>query len=291
LQRQVGRKRGLAALACIDRLIRLQALTVGFLPPPKQAFKREKSSTCDTPNAELRYPGYGSNHKGTRLVSREGADVKHVKTMTVTRMATLALLASAAAGCASHKHRELAEFTPAAPFSKTFSGSGDTVCWSVKRALLSQGYMLDRTDGSGVLTGSRDYQPQPKLNVTLRLQTTCADNRNGTSIVFVTATREDSALQKMKQSTSVGVGPATLTMPSGSAEVLGVVRRETIKDPNFYNEFFTLVQGYAEQERLAQASGRTHRDDDAPPASSPPPLQQVPPSSQANTPNAASPNQ
>jgi hypothetical protein len=133
------------------------------------------------------------------------------------------------------------------------------VCWSVKRALLSQGYMLDRPNEGGVLTGSRDEQPKPKLNVTTRLQTSCSDNRNGTSIVFVTATREENELQKMKQSTSMGVGPATLTMPSGSAKVLGTVRRETIKDPNFYGQFFTLVQGYASQEKLSQAAAPTNR--------------------------------
>jgi hypothetical protein len=115
--------------------------------------------------------------------------------------------------------------------------------------------MLDRPNDAGVMTGSRDEQPKPKMNVTTRLQTTCADNRNGTSIVFVTATREENELQKMKQSTSVGVGPATLTMPSGSAKVLGTVRRETIKDPNFYSQFFILVQGYVDQERIAQSSG------------------------------------
>ena len=147
----------------------------------------------------------------------------------------------------------------AAPFSKTFTGSGDTVCWSVKRALLSQGYMLDRSNDNGVLTGTRDFQPNPKLNVSYRLQTTCADNRDGSSIVFVTAEREDSELQKMKQTTSVGVGPATLTMPSGSARVLGTVRRETITDAGFYSTFFTLVQGYVDQERLAKA-----RDEERP---------------------------
>ncbi len=162
--------------------------------------------------------------------------------------AAVALLA----GCASH--RPAPQFTADAPFSRTFSGSGDAVCWSVKRALLSQGYMLDRPNDAGVLTGSRDEQPQPKLNVTIRLQTSCADNRNGTSIVFVTATREESRLQKMKQTTSMGVGPATLTMPSGSAEVLGTVRRATVTDPNFYSQFFSLVQHYAEQERVAQSS-------------------------------------
>lgn len=153
-------------------------------------------------------------------------------------------------GCAARKPDVARESISAqAPFSRTFSGGGDTVCWSVKRAMLSQGYMLDRPTESGVLTGTRDFQPQQKLNVTLHLQTTCADNRDGTSIVFVTATREDSALQKMKQTTSVGVGPATLTMPSGSAQVLGVVKRETISDPAFYGSFFALVDSFIRQER------------------------------------------
>jgi hypothetical protein len=156
------------------------------------------------------------------------------------------------AGCAHHPPPK--QFSADAPYSRNFTGSGDEVCWSVKRALLSQGYMLDRPNEGGVLTGSRDEQPKPKLNVTTRLQTTCSDNRNGTSIVFVTATREENELQNMKQSTSVGVGPATLTMPSGSAKVLGTVRRETIKDPDFYGQFFTLVQGFVGQEKLTQAS-------------------------------------
>jgi hypothetical protein len=168
------------------------------------------------------------------------------------QMPVLATAIALLAGCAHHPPPR--QFTATAPFSRTFTGSGDAVCWSVKRALLSQGYMLDRPNDAGVLTGSRDEQPKPKLNVTMRLQTTCADNRNGTSIVFVTATREENQLQKMKQTTSMGVGPATLTMPSGSARVLGTVRRETIKDPDFYGQFFTLVQNFADQERVSQGS-------------------------------------
>jgi hypothetical protein len=160
-------------------------------------------------------------------------------------------------GCASRHRPPPQQFSATAPFSRTFSGTGDSVCWSVKRALLSQGYMLDRGNEGGVLTGSRDDQPQPKLNVTTRLQTSCADNRNGTSIVFVTAMREESQLQKMKQSTSLGVGPATLTMPSGSAEVLGTVRRATVRDPVFYDQFFALVQNFVSQESVATAAGAT----------------------------------
>ena len=174
------------------------------------------------------------------------------------QVALLALVVSASAGCASRKvDVAQASISSQAPFSRTFQGSGDSVCWGVKRALLSQGYMLDRAGESGVLTGTRDFQPDPKLNVSYHLQTSCADNRDGTAIVFLTAEREESQLQKMKQSTSVGVGPATLTMPSGSAQVLGVVRRETVKDPEFYARFFSLVQSYVDQEqnRVAQEHG------------------------------------
>jgi hypothetical protein len=164
-------------------------------------------------------------------------------------------IAVAAAGCASKPPVARGPFVGTAPFSKTLAGPGDAVCWSVKRAMLGQGYMLDRSQDQGVLTGTRDYQPQEKINVTVRLQTTCADNRDGTSIVFVTAEREESKLQKMKQTTSAGIGPATLTMPAGSAKVLGVIKRETIDDPNFYNSFFNLVQGY-----VAQEERRPHTD-------------------------------
>ena len=181
------------------------------------------------------------------------------KTMSLCGATLVAASVITAVGCASRKP-EIAEssISAQAPFSRTFQGSGDTVCWSVKRALLSQGYMLDRPNDSGVLTGTRDFQPDPKLNVSYHLQTTCADNRDGSSIVFVTAEREDSRLQKMKQTTSVGVGPATLTMPSGSARVLGVVRRETVKDPTFYDRFFSLVQSYVNQEVRAAQDRRSH---------------------------------
>jgi hypothetical protein len=176
---------------------------------------------------------------------------KNCRSSAIPHLASLLAIALAAAGCAS-KHDTRPPFVGTAPFSKTISGSGDAICWSVKRAMLGQGYMLERSSETGVLTGTRDYQPKEKLNVTIHLQTSCADNRNGTSIVFVTADREESKLQNMKQTTSAGIGPATLTMPAGSAKVLGIVRRETIEDPNFYNSFFALVEGFVAQE------GRAH---------------------------------
>jgi hypothetical protein len=49
-------------------------------------------------------------------------------------------------------------------------------------------------------------------------------------------------------------------MPAGSAKVLGVVRRETIVDPNFYSSFFALVQGFVAQEGQ---EGRSHAEQHA----------------------------
>ena len=107
--------------------------------------------------------------------------------------AVLLAAAIACGGCATKKVDVAQEsITARAPFSRTFRGASEAVCWSVKRALHSQGYMLDRPGESGVLTGTRDFQPESKLNVSYHLQTTCADNRDGTSIVFVTAAREES---------------------------------------------------------------------------------------------------
>ena len=83
---------------------------------------------------------------------------------TIADPCLVAALAVAAAvtGCAS-KHDTRGDFAKSAPFSKTISGSGDAVCWSVKRALLGQGYMLERSSEPGVLTGTRDYQPEEKV--------------------------------------------------------------------------------------------------------------------------------
>src|SRR5215470_6141674 len=100
--------------------------------------------------------------------------VHHHKSSGARLVCASAAVAALLVSCAHHPPPQ--HFSAAAPFSKTFTGSGDTVCWSVKRALLSQGYMLDRANEGGVLTGSRDEQPKPKLNITTRLQTSCADN-------------------------------------------------------------------------------------------------------------------
>lgn len=140
------------------------------------------------------------------------------------------------------------EFRPQTPFSANIQRPSKVVCWSVKRAFLSQGYMLERSADSATLTGIKDYPTDDETTVTLRLQTTCAENNDGSSTVFATASRDVSKVQQEKQHRSAGVGWFTVTIPSGSAETLRLIKRETIRDRDFYQRFYKLVKTFAEED-------------------------------------------
>ncbi|HEY4373645.1 MAG TPA: DUF2242 domain-containing protein [Burkholderiales bacterium] len=174
----------------------------------------------------------------------------------------LAIVLAVSSTCALAKKPERSsnEFSSKTPFSKTLQGSGDTVCWDVKRAFFEQGYMLDRSSDSAVMTGTKDAQKDEKTSVTIRLQATCVDNKNGTSTVFASAAREVSKLQKVRQGVSAGVGIATFSVPTGSENVLQVISRETIADPNFYDGFYRLVQGYVAEDDATAGTHPAHGD-------------------------------
>ena len=141
-------------------------------------------------------------------------------------------------------------FQPAGtPYSARIAQPSKIACWSVKRAFLAQGYMLDRaTADAPTLTGVKEFQHDDDTNVTLRLQTSCADNGDGTSTVYATALREVNKVQSEAQHRSAGVAWATITVPAGSAKVLRPLRRETVSDPEFYQRFYALVSQLAAED-------------------------------------------
>jgi hypothetical protein len=143
------------------------------------------------------------------------------------------------------------DFQASSAFSRTIPLSSDVVCRSVKRALLTQGYSIEQTpgnQGSPLLTGTKNWQPEDEIAVTLRLQVTCVHEGENSSTVFATAVEEAYKLQTVMGSVSAGVSIATVTMPSSSGRALMVVRRETIQDPKFYDRFYSLVHKYAQAE-------------------------------------------
>lgn len=163
-----------------------------------------------------------------------------------------ALTALALAGCFGGTPVKLYKsetFQDGAAYSRKIALPSSVVCRNVKRALLSQGYTIELTPGnkdSPLLTGTKNWQPESEVAVTLHLQVTCVHEDENASTVFATAVEEAYKLQSVMGSVSAGVSVATVTMPSMSGRALMVVRRETISDPKFYDRLYDLVQKYAE---------------------------------------------
>jgi len=165
-------------------------------------------------------------------------------------------LASLLAACGSNPIYRDEKFSDNTPFSKRVKGSGEVVCWSVKRAFLTQGYLLERSSDPVIVTGTKDVQSDEDTNETLRMQATCVDNHDGTSSVFATANYEVNKLQRTPQSVTAGVSLATITLPTGTDRALRLQSRETVKDKAFYERFYALVDQFArEEERTSASSG------------------------------------
>jgi Uncharacterized protein conserved in bacteria (DUF2242) len=170
----------------------------------------------------------------------------------ILSMAVVAVLAGCGGGPPVKLYKN-EDFQSGAAFSRKIAMPSSIVCRSVKRALLSQGFQINQTPGnkdSPLLVGSKNWQPEDDVAVTLNLQVTCVHEDDNSSTVFATAVEEAYKLQTVMGSVSAGVSIATVTMPSSSGRALMVVRRETIQDPKFYEKFYSLVQKYAEADQL-----------------------------------------
>src|SRR5262245_32640694 len=92
-----------------------------------------------------------------RYSSVEWLAMRDMASAPLTLMASLCLLALAGCGSSREAARQTAHqeaFRQDTPFTTRVTGRGEDVCWSVKRAFLSQGYMLDRGGDTLVLSGT-----------------------------------------------------------------------------------------------------------------------------------------
>lgn len=163
----------------------------------------------------------------------------------------LAALASGTVlfGCGTREFYRDEAFRSNTAFSRRINGPGEIVCDSVKRALLDQGYFLEPISESGMLTGSKVFEDDEQI-VTLRLQTLCMDNRDGSHTVFASAQQEVSQLQTLKQPAGISIGPiGGITLPTGSAKIPVTVKRETVQDADFYARFYKHIEELAAQAR------------------------------------------
>lgn len=158
-------------------------------------------------------------------------------------------LALLLAGCASSKVFAPQEnFASVSTYSRLFDASPAQTCEAARRALLSQGYIVD-TASDALVEGQKNFQPDGDSHLQVVIRVVCVpDSADGSiSLGFVTALQDSYTLRKTNNSASLGVGgvgSVSLPFLSGAGESLVKVGSETIALASFYESFFDLVKRY-----------------------------------------------
>ena len=159
--------------------------------------------------------------------------------------AALALLSACSSTQPAAFQRE--EFQASNTFSRSFDGTEAQTCEAVRRALLSQGYVV-LIANADLVNARKSFQPEHDSHVQIEFRVVCTAQRKGTrpTLAFVSALQDRYALKKSNNSASVGVGAiGSLSLPFTSGEdSLVKVASETIAASSFYDRFFKLVTSY-----------------------------------------------
>jgi len=167
------------------------------------------------------------------------------------------LLAVLLVACQSPSSRKVKvyqneSFSSEETFSRMFDASVQATCEAARRALLSQGYVMNvvRPD---YLTGTKSFQPDGEVHVQITFNVACVTEGDASKVstAFVSAIQDRYALKKSPTSASVGVSAiGSLSIPLSSTEDAMVkVGSETIPSVPFYDRFFALMQRYVQQDR------------------------------------------
>ncbi|MCY7369816.1 MAG: DUF2242 domain-containing protein [Polaromonas sp.] len=138
-------------------------------------------------------------------------------------------------------------FASSETHSRLFDSTPAQTCEAGRRALLSQGYVINTTRPD-LIEGRKNFQPDLESHLQIEIRFVCApDSADGqVSLGFVTALQDRYALKKSNNSASLGVGMlGSVSLPfSASSDSMVKVASETVSSPPFYDSFFDLVRGY-----------------------------------------------
>ncbi|EJE49855.1 hypothetical protein PMI14_05567 [Acidovorax sp. CF316] len=149
------------------------------------------------------------------------------------------------------------KFGSLATYSRLFDATPAQTCEASRRALLSQGYIIN-TSSAELVEGKKNFQPGTETHMQMVIRVVCVpESPTGKiSLGFVTAIQDSFALRKTNNSASLGVGAiGSVSLPfSSSSESLVRVGSETITADTFYESFFDLVRRYLVIDEAAQAN-------------------------------------
>lgn len=138
-------------------------------------------------------------------------------------------------------------FGSVATYSRLFDASPAHTCEAARRALLSQGYLINSASAEQV-EGKKNFQPDAESHLQIYIRVVCVpDAPQGVlSTGFVTAVQDRYTVKKVSNSASLGVGGiGSVSVPlTAGSEALVKVGSETIASEAFYDSFFELVRGY-----------------------------------------------
>ncbi|WP_254600720.1 DUF2242 domain-containing protein [Achromobacter kerstersii] len=141
-------------------------------------------------------------------------------------------------------------------FSRTFPTASNTACDAGRRALLSQGYNIDRFDPARV-SGHKNFQGEDGLHTQINFNIDCASDgsANQRATVFANAVQDRYSIKRTTSSASVGVSVlGQVSMPFGSSDdSLVKTASQTVSRPKFYEGFFQLLQRFLPDAEAAAA--------------------------------------
>ena len=165
-----------------------------------------------------------------------------------TPVALLAVLTGVVAGCSSPKPAfEKEDFAQSDTYSRTVSAGSAAACDAGRRALLSQGYNIDRFESARV-TGHKNFQAEDGQHTQISFNIECAadSGSNERATVFANAVQDRYSIKRTANSASVGVSVlGQVSMPFGASDdSLVKTASQTVARPQFYDGFFQLLQRF-----------------------------------------------
>ncbi|WP_315653201.1 DUF2242 domain-containing protein [Roseateles aquae] len=140
-------------------------------------------------------------------------------------------------------------------FSRLFDGSVDETCEAARRALLSQGYVINSAK-SGLVNGSKRFQPDGEVHVEISFNVVCVPDGKNAQIAtaYVSAQQDRYAIKKSSNATSIGVSAiGSISVPlSSSQDSMVKVASETIPAGEFYDRYFALMQKLLREQLVEQ---------------------------------------
>ena len=128
------------------------------------------------------------------------------------------------------------------PFQYYSSREPEAACEIGKRALLSQGYLLEDTKALSI-RGEKVFQPIGEQVIKLSINLACLPSSLG-AVIYANAMETHFELKSRGNSASVGVsGFGSLSLPwSAEKDTLTKTGESTVTEPGFYQRLFELIK-------------------------------------------------